>query len=417
MRVRVAEAGEAEAIADVMAAAFGFRRGSDKWRSRAAAAHASPGNHLVVEDGGRIVGALCITPGRYWIGEAQITKADVGHVGVLPELQGRGIGSLLMSECVRILAERGFHLSRLGGLCKFYERFGYRPVPRVWYVAEVEPITGGAGLWMPEDLYPPSELERIVRHYEPRRDFHACRKLLADFYRGLPGAPVLDHDPSAPAPEGGPEQLSFVYDDGQVRGFVRAAPAGAGKVFDPCDPPVLVDEAAYEAGRPEALFMPVQRLLLEAWRHGVRRVGLRLPLSRDVQDALARGRVRVDACEQWGGPAASMVAVTNLAGLLAALQPVLSARWAQAGLRWRGQVALRCGQQAAVLRFGEEDVEVAPGAAEPAEEVEVPAGWLAMMIVGLRSFAEVAPGGVGREAAAALGAIFPRTDCLPMVLG
>jgi predicted N-acetyltransferase YhbS len=96
----------------------------------------------VAEDGeGRIVGHLLMSRARL---EAEGSREDrailvIGPVGVLPEVQGRGIGAALMRAAIAAATERGEALICLLGHAGYYPRFGFEPAraigigaPRPW---------------------------------------------------------------------------------------------------------------------------------------------------------------------------------------------------------------------------------------------------------------------------------------------
>jgi len=55
----------------------------------------------------------------------------LGPISVLPEHQGRGLGSRLMREALRMLREQGAEGCELLGEPKFYGRFGFRANPNL----------------------------------------------------------------------------------------------------------------------------------------------------------------------------------------------------------------------------------------------------------------------------------------------
>src|SRR5204863_9681591 len=85
---------------------------------------------VLLQESGQIVASAHVA--RQWlrVGRCAVLKGDVGHVAVPPELQGRGYGTTLMQQLIPFMAANGFHVSRLGGLMKFYARFGYEPFLR-----------------------------------------------------------------------------------------------------------------------------------------------------------------------------------------------------------------------------------------------------------------------------------------------
>jgi predicted N-acetyltransferase YhbS len=86
---------------------------------------------LVAELGGDIVGHVAVSPvvlsddSPGWFG--------LGPISVLPEHQGRGIGSRLMRETLQRLRDSGARGCVLVGDPGFYQRFGFRAVPSLTY--------------------------------------------------------------------------------------------------------------------------------------------------------------------------------------------------------------------------------------------------------------------------------------------
>jgi putative acetyltransferase len=86
---------------------------------------------LVAELGGEIVGHVAVSPvvltdgSPGWFG--------LGPISVLPGHQGRGIGSRLMNEALRLLRERSAAGCVLVGDPGYYRRFGFRAAPSLTY--------------------------------------------------------------------------------------------------------------------------------------------------------------------------------------------------------------------------------------------------------------------------------------------
>ncbi len=82
---------------------------------------------LVAEDGARLIGHVAISPV-----EVSPTAADwygLGPISVLPEWQGRGVGSALMEAALRDLQGQGAAGCVVLGDPGYYHRFGFRPHP------------------------------------------------------------------------------------------------------------------------------------------------------------------------------------------------------------------------------------------------------------------------------------------------
>jgi len=140
--VRPEQPGDSDAIRRVHDAAFGgptegrivdALRGGEWWL---------PWGSFVVEGAsGRIVGHLLMSRAEL---EGEDGGEDrsilvIGPVGVLPQMQGRGIGAALMHAAISAAAERGEPLICLLGHAHYYPRFGFEPArgigveaPRPW---------------------------------------------------------------------------------------------------------------------------------------------------------------------------------------------------------------------------------------------------------------------------------------------
>ncbi|MCO7468728.1 N-acetyltransferase [Stenotrophomonas maltophilia] len=82
---------------------------------------------LVAEDAGRLVGHVALSPvsvqdgSQGWFG--------LGPISVLPEQQGRGVGTALMRAAIEAMRAQGARGCVLLGEPGYYGRFGFRAVP------------------------------------------------------------------------------------------------------------------------------------------------------------------------------------------------------------------------------------------------------------------------------------------------
>ncbi len=82
---------------------------------------------LVAEEAGEVVGHVAVSPVS--ISDGSAGWYGLGPISVRPELQGKGIGSLLMQAALRLLQERGAAGCVLLGDPAYYSRFGFNPEP------------------------------------------------------------------------------------------------------------------------------------------------------------------------------------------------------------------------------------------------------------------------------------------------
>ncbi|MCG9721012.1 N-acetyltransferase [Shewanella sp. Isolate7] len=81
---------------------------------------------LVAEYEGRLVGHLALS--KVTISENCPNWYGLGPISVLPEMQGKGIGSQLMQAGIEALKKAQANGCVLLGEPKFYQRFGFAPV-------------------------------------------------------------------------------------------------------------------------------------------------------------------------------------------------------------------------------------------------------------------------------------------------
>lgn len=314
----------------------------------------------IMEDEVRPVGQAMVLPHPLQVGSCTILKADVGHVAVRPERQGEGLGTHLMQELMRLLPGEGFHCSRLGGLMKFYRRFGYEPFPRRYVQFEVQRLDAEIkGIRWAEKLGLSSELQARVRPYDPHGDHTAVGELLSQYNAGRPGRLVESR--GAPAPAGTSlDPLTLVYEeDGVIRGFLQGClgPVHAGQ-----PPAYQVTDFALDYGYPEGAEALLKTFLRQAATSAPTTVTCRLPYEERLFDLLNAATLQFDILEMRGGFDGNMMQVLDLAGMLQAIAPELSARLQAAGCcPWEGTLGLRIPRHETSLRVSMGSVTVSSG--------------------------------------------------------
>ncbi len=141
MVIRPERPGEEATIRALNDAAFGEPlsgsildaiRGTDRWID---------GGSLVAEDAeGRIIGHVFLSLGDLEADDRAARRIwMLGPLAVLPEMQGRGVGSALMRAAIELATSRGEPVICLLGHATYYPRFGFEPArgigiepPRPW---------------------------------------------------------------------------------------------------------------------------------------------------------------------------------------------------------------------------------------------------------------------------------------------
>jgi putative acetyltransferase len=87
------------------------------------AAHVS----LVAEEDGRVVGHILFSPLTVESAAGVWEAMGLAPMAVLPELQGRGVGSALVREGLKECLRLGHEVVFVLGHADYYPRFGFRP--------------------------------------------------------------------------------------------------------------------------------------------------------------------------------------------------------------------------------------------------------------------------------------------------
>lgn len=326
--LRLATDGDAQGMFETQVAAFGDEEGTLRWQRARSFCFDRTGEHVVmVDEEDRVVGLVHVGDHPIQVGSCAVRKADVGHVGVRPELQGRGVGTRMMRETVCWLREEGYHLSRLGGLIHFYSRFGYEPFPRRFVEIDLQSVRGGGrGIPGSEIYADPGDWPGEVRAYDPSRDFDDRARLRWEYDNERSGAMVVQRDAEPPrhpaSPD--PDALHWVYlREGEVLGVLQAVESP----LEPGEETVFtIAEFAYAPDFPDAAGALVRMLLSRVCRHEPARVTSRLPFDEALSEALQLAGVAHERVEKFQAVASNMILVVDLAETLRTVAPELGRR-------------------------------------------------------------------------------------------
>lgn len=125
MEIRHETEGDIFRIRDINVRAFGRNEEARLVDSLRAEGYAKLS--LVAEDEGQVVGHIMFSEAVIHTGEKDVATLALGPVGVIPERQGRGIGSALIREGLDRCAEAGDNIVVLLGHPGYYPRFGFSP--------------------------------------------------------------------------------------------------------------------------------------------------------------------------------------------------------------------------------------------------------------------------------------------------
>ena len=82
---------------------------------------------LVAMNGGKISGHILFSQLDVEVDGRKIVAAALAPMAVLPDYQGRGIGTALVRRGLQLLTEQGFEAVIVLGHTDFYPRFGFLP--------------------------------------------------------------------------------------------------------------------------------------------------------------------------------------------------------------------------------------------------------------------------------------------------
>lgn len=380
--VRPATSDDIEALHRVIVSAFGIQEGSERWTAMRNMAQGWS-SFVVMERSGETIGAARIGRDRLRLGRTSILKGDVGYVSIVRELQGQGLGTILMRETLRSMEEEGFHLSRLGGLNAFYARFGYVPFPRMFYEFPIESIHAGAAMIEAEALLQPSKEEmKSVRPFDPDSDWSERCRLFDAFNAGRTGSLVENRPSPPPQWNPDPDGTQWVCAAGKrLTAYAFAFVNGAQlDLFD----------AGCEPGRSKELASTIKRVLLGAVRKGATQATGRLPFDAGLESALTEGGVPHVLREVQTALASNMLAIVNLCRFVGEATSEWSDRLQDAGSgNWEGVVSLAVAQEKVNLCFSRRGIRIADAGDPPHLQLTLSPRAFLLGVLGYRDWHEL----------------------------
>ncbi len=115
---------------------------------------AMPMISLLAFDGDRPVGHILFTSARLEPSAPSATLSILAPLAVIPEEQGKGIGSALIEYGLRLLSDAGFGLVFVLGHPDYYPRHGFAPAGCLGFDAPYPIPAKDADAWMVRELRP-----------------------------------------------------------------------------------------------------------------------------------------------------------------------------------------------------------------------------------------------------------------------
>jgi len=154
--IRAERPADRDAIADVVAAAFGSPAEAELVEGIRSSPNFVPELSFVAEVDGRIVGHVMISYAALETGDATHRIATLSPLAVAPQAQGRGIGSALVRDVTARADERGEPLVVLEGSPAFYGRLGFE-----------HSVNHGIEITLPSWAPPEAAQVLLLRSYDP----------------------------------------------------------------------------------------------------------------------------------------------------------------------------------------------------------------------------------------------------------
>jgi predicted N-acetyltransferase YhbS len=387
MEIRPAELKDAEDIVKVLIGAFRKEESKEGYKRELEKVLKSmeKDNWFVLIKDGNIIGTVKIEKHKLRIGKSLIIKGDVGDVAVLPEYQGKGYGSKLMENTVLWMRKEKYDLSRLGGLVKFYSRFGYIRFPRRY----IEIIVGtkaraGADIMEEGEIPIDEKLKSKIRLFDPEKDFSSYVELVEKFEERYNGS-LLREKPLKAKDIVGP--LFFVFvEDGKVVGYF----SGCRYEKDLGGPEgmLTIYNIGYEWERPYVLKALVSYINNLGYREGIKRITIRLPFDPEIIKTISETPVRFQVIETYGGTSGNMIQIINMKSLFERLIPELEERIKNSIASFKGILEIAIEKDSVKIGIDKGKIKVLKDG-KPDVKIEIKEFYLIQLVLGLLSFSEI----------------------------
>jgi len=389
MDIRQAENKDVGDIVKVLSGAFNradWKEGGENYKKQLDKVSSSIDEWRVLVKDGKIVGTLEILKHRLRIGRAVIIKGDVGKVSILPEYQSKGYGTKMMEDAVLWMKKEGYDLSRLGGLVKFYSRFGYIRFPRRYIEIRVGTKARAGASIVEEGEIPIDEmLLSKIRLFDPDKDFTSYVELVERFESQYNGSLVREKPLTTKDTEAG--ALFFVFvEDGKVVGYFSGFRFD--REFTEAEGMLTIYNIGYERERPYVLKALVSYINNLGYKEGIKRITIRLPFDPEIIHTISEVPVRFQVIETYGGKDSNMIQIINIKSLFERLIPELEERLKSSLSSFKGILEITIEKDRVEIEIDKSRIRVIEGK-KPDIRIEIKEFYLIQLVLGLLSFSEV----------------------------
>ncbi len=409
--LRPAQGTDIEEMIRVQSAAFKYETNEERCRHLREELSHDLNGWLVMPGEGRLIGTLFVRNHRLRIGKAVILKGDVGEVAIHPDFQGQGYGHKIMEECIGWMKENRYDLSRLGGLVKFYRRFGYLRFPRRYMEFPVGKVVGaGASQIREGEIEIPAEWEENIRPYNSQKDFSdyakICRRMAAS-YNGAVDTPLRNIENPGQSP------LYLVYEEkGKIVAFVVAGQSE--REPTEFEARINIGYSGFLKGKAYGLAAILEYLYNYALKNQIERMTGRIPFDPDFLLTLSQTPLRFYVIETYGGRSGNMLQVINMRSLFEHLIPELQERRRPSA--WKGILQISIEKDKVQLAINRSNIKVAENT-KPDLKIKLTEFQLLGLVIGILSFEEINDCKLKPQEKLMLDLLFPRKPVFSGVWG
>jgi predicted N-acetyltransferase YhbS len=423
MIIRTAAEKDIEGLLQVFSAAFNrnLEKNSDKLNAKKISINDDLQQWRVMIDDDKITGAVHIKKSWLHIGKTKILKGDIGDVCIHPEIQGRGLGTVILEDTIKWMKKNNYDLSRLGGLCKYYSRFGYQRFFRRYFEFNVGTIARAGASRITEGIIPVSNGDLAkIRPYEPIKDHESALKLHESFSCLYNGSRILDSkEKETPTLCENKDPLNLVYaENDKILGHIQVAES-KNEISD-FEARIRIYLYGYDKSKPVVIQALLAYINNYAFEKGIKRMTARMPFDSDIIQALTELPIRFKTIETYGGMSGNMLQIINLKSLLSRIKPELEERLLESiNFNWNGTLQLKTKKDSASINFENGKISVAPSNKADVT-INVTEIQLLNMILGMTAFSELDSSennNISTEIKMILNSLFPRKPVFSANLG
>lgn len=387
--IRTASKEDIKGILKVLEGAFKVKKESKKWKDWKRLVTEEPENWRVLLLNNQIIGAVHIGKDKLRVGKSAILKGDIGEVSILPEYQHKGYGTELMKDTVAWMRKERYDISRLGGLVKFYSRFGYIRFPRRYIEFSVgSKVKAGASLVEEGEIPLSNKFQSKIKPFNPKEDYSSYIKLYEEFNQVYNGSFIYTKREKITYPKCSPNFLNFVFkEEKEILGYLFAEQLE--KEYSEFEAEITIGDIGYKRDKPyifESLIKYINNL---ACKKRIKRITARIPFDPQILEILSNIPIHFQCIETYGGKGSNMLQIINFHSLFERLTSELEDRLKNSvALSWQGILEMKIEKDKVQLYINKGKIKVVKNK-KPNLSIFIKEVYLLKLILGILSFIEI----------------------------